>query len=277
MLDDEIKVAGLDARCWSLSCEELSTVGKRVWQSSALVSPPTTLNTDLTPSGDDIAPIEAPREDVEMGNEGDEEPLEEEIPKVRMNPKNPTSREKREHEDSGHAVYRRWYASCVEGRGSGQHRIELWEEEERKRTTPTVAFDYGFTTQKNADTFPILIRRDSKCGQRERLVGNGNVLQHTPHHFLQHEISSRCSDSRMCGSGSDYTGRPPEGDIAVREVKRQCRTLRISAEQNTCVRTAQMTVRYSAGFRWREPMAQFGEKSGSVKLEKMVAIHFQAA
>ena len=64
-----------------------------------------------------------------------------------MNPKNPTSREKQEHEDSGHAVYRSWYAACVEGRGvSGQHRVELLEEEERERTTPIVAFDCGFLT-----------------------------------------------------------------------------------------------------------------------------------
>ena len=35
----------------------------------------------------------------------------------------------------------------------GQHRIELLEEEERERTTPIVAFDYGFLTQENADTF----------------------------------------------------------------------------------------------------------------------------
>ena len=36
-------------------------------------------------------------------------------------------------------------AACVEGRGvGGQHRLELLEEEERQRTTPIVAFDYGF-------------------------------------------------------------------------------------------------------------------------------------
>ena len=83
-----------------------------------------------------------------------------------MNPKNPTSREKQEHDDSGHAVYRSWCAACVEGRGvGGQHRIELWEEEEREKTTPIVAFDHGFLTQENADTFPTLTCRDSKCGQ----------------------------------------------------------------------------------------------------------------
>ena len=92
-----------------------------------------------------------------MGNEEDEEHLEAEIPRVRMNPRNPTSREKHEHEDSGHAACRSWCAACVEGRGVGGQRIELSEEEERGRTTPFVAFDYGFLTQENADTFPIMI------------------------------------------------------------------------------------------------------------------------
>ena len=133
-------------RCSSLSCEELSAVGKRGWQSSALVCPTKTLNRDVAPIGEDIEPLGESRADVEIGNEEDEEPLEAEIPRVRMNTKNPTSREKQEHEDSGHAVYRSWCAACVEGRGvGGQHRIELLEEEERERTTPIVAFDYGFS------------------------------------------------------------------------------------------------------------------------------------
>ena len=80
----------------------------------------------------------------------------------------------------------------------------------------------------------------------------------------------------------------PEGDhmangrveMAVREVKRQCRTLRISAEHNTEVRIADDSP-FSVGFlmnkmrfgkdgttselkrtgrRWTKQMAQFGEK-----------------
>ena len=90
-----------------------------------------------------------------MGNEEDEEPLEAEIPRVRMNPKNPTSRGKQEHEDSGHAVYRSWCAACVEGRGvGGQHRIELLEEEERERTTPIVAVNGSFITHKKCRHVP---------------------------------------------------------------------------------------------------------------------------
>ena len=69
-------------------CEQLSASWKRAWQSSACVSPTETLNTDLVPD------IEAPREDVEIGNEEDEEPLDAEVPRTRMNPKNPTSRKK---------------------------------------------------------------------------------------------------------------------------------------------------------------------------------------
>ena len=98
----------------------------------ALVSPTQTLNRDVAPIGDDIEPVGESRADVEMGNEEDEEPLEAEIPRVRMNPKNPTSRDKQEHEDSGHAVYS---AARVEGHGvGGQHRIELLEEKRKNNS-----------------------------------------------------------------------------------------------------------------------------------------------
>ena len=60
-----------------------------------------TLNRDVAPIGDDIEPVGKSRADVEMGNEEDkgsseDEAVEAEIPRVRMNPKNPTSREKQE-------------------------------------------------------------------------------------------------------------------------------------------------------------------------------------
>ena len=114
----------------------------------------------------------------EMGNEEDEDAFEAEIPRVRVNP---TSREKQEHEDSGHAVYRSWCAACVEGRGvGGQHRIELLEQQERERTTPIVAFDHCFLTQENADTFPILnCPRLQVWSNVRRHVVNGKDPQHT--------------------------------------------------------------------------------------------------
>ena len=53
--------------------ERESTVGKRVWQSSALVSPMTTLNRDAVPIGDDIESVEECRVDIETGYEEEEE------------------------------------------------------------------------------------------------------------------------------------------------------------------------------------------------------------
>ena len=164
---------------------------------------------------------------------------------------------------------RSWCAACVEGRGVlGQHRIELLEEEEREKTTLIVAFDYDFLTQENADTFPILICRDSRCGQTgatccerkgptahsiaaysisflvgfikdlgfRRIIVKCNNEPST--NALQDAVIHACAGVEMIPQG------PPEGDrmangrveMALREVGRQCGTLRIYAEQNTSVR-----------------------------------------
>ncbi len=69
----------------------------------------------MAPIGDDIGPIEKPRGDVEKENDEDEEPLEAEVPTARMNPNNTTSREKQEHEDSGHACLRK-LVCCLRSR-----------------------------------------------------------------------------------------------------------------------------------------------------------------
>ena len=249
-----------------MSCEEESAVGKRGWQSGAPVSPTKTLDRDAAPVGDGIEPVGESRADVEMGNEEDEEPLDAEIPRVRMNAKNPTRREKQEHEDSGHAVYRSWCAACVEGRGvGGQHRIELLEEEERERTTPNVAFDYGFLTQENADTFPILICRDSKYGQTGATCCDRTGPAACSISFLVgfikdlgfRRIILKCNNEpstkalqdaliHACVGVGVIPQGPPDDDhmangrveMVVREVTRLCPTLRISAEQITSVRIA---------------------------------------
>ena len=53
-------------------CERCSAVGKRVWQSSALVSPTKAMDRDVAPVGDDIEPNGESRADV--GNDENEEP-----------------------------------------------------------------------------------------------------------------------------------------------------------------------------------------------------------
>ena len=67
----------------------LAAVGQGAWQSSALGGPTKTLSRDVAPLGDE--PLGASGEDVKVGNDEDEEP---EVPRARMNPKNPTRREK---------------------------------------------------------------------------------------------------------------------------------------------------------------------------------------
>ena len=60
-------------------------------------------------------------------------------------------RAEQEREHCGHAVYRN---GCVKGRCVEKHRqIELLKEEENEALIT-------FSRQENADTFPILIRRD---------------------------------------------------------------------------------------------------------------------
>ena len=143
--------------------------------------------------------------------------------------------------------------------------------------------------------------------KRERHVVIGKVPQHTPFHFLlvsleilvfecDNEPSTKALQDAVihaCVGVEVIPQEPPEGDhmtngrveMAVREVKRQSRTLRISAEQNTSVRIADdspllswlprfaaqvmnkmrvgsdgKTRELRTGRRWRKPMAQFGEK-----------------
>ena len=123
-----------------------------------------------------------------MGNEEDEEPLEAEIPRVRMNPKNPTSREKQEHEASEHAVDRSWCAACVEVQGVGeQHRIELvgGRKRTRERTTPIVAFDYVFhDTGKRRHVSKSDLPRQQAWSNGSGHAVNGKVPQHAPFDFL---------------------------------------------------------------------------------------------
>ena len=141
----------------------------------------------------------------------------------------------------------------------------------------------------------------------------GKVSQHAPFHFLldsskilvfaesflkvDNEPSTKALQDAVihaCVGVDKIPQGPLEGDhmannrveLAVRDVKRQCRTLRISAEPNTSVRIGDDSPflswlpRFAAqvmnkmrigedgktsemrrtGRRWRKPMAHFGEK-----------------
>ena len=122
--------------------------------------------------------------------------------------------------------------------------MELLEEEERERTTPIVAFDYGFLTG-NADAFPILICRDSRYGQTGATCCERKGPTAYSFSFLVgfikdlgfRRIILKCDNKLSTQALQDAVIHACVG-MAVREMKRQCRTLRISGEQNTSVRIA---------------------------------------
>ena len=144
-------------------------------------------------------------------------------------------------------------------------KVEVLEEEDRERTTPIVAFDYGSLTQENADTFPILICRESRYGQTGATCCQGKGPTAYSISFLvgfikdlgfrriilkcdkepstkalQDAVIHACVGVEVIPQGPFECDHMANGrvEMAAKEVKRQCRTLLISAEQNTSVRTA---------------------------------------
>ena len=152
-----------------------------------------------------------------------------------------------------------------------------------------------------SDTFPILICRDSRYGRTGAtcckrkgptaysilfLVGFIKDLgfrriilkcdNEPSTKALQVAVIQACVGMEVIPQGPLEGEHMANGrvEMAVREVKRQCRT-RISAEQNTSVRSAdaaqvmnkmridkdgKTSKMRRTGRRWRQPMAQFGEK-----------------
>ena len=198
------------------------------------------------PKGDDVEPIEAHREDVEMRNDEDEEPLEAEVLRARMNTRVPPV-ERNNNMKILDMLSADVVVLLVSKVGSGgQHRIELLVEEERERTTPIVAFDHGFMTQENEDTLPIVICRDSRYGQTGATCCERKGPTAYSISFLVGFIKDLCFRRSMlkcdsepstkslhdavmqaCAGVEVVPQRPPEGDhmangaeITVRDVKR---------------------------------------------------------
>ena len=122
---------------------------------------------------------------------------------------------------------------------------------------------------------------------------------------LQYAVIHACVGVEVIPQGPLEGDHMANGRVekAVREVKLQCRTLRISAEQNTSVRISDDSPllgwlpRFAAqvmnkmrigkdgetsemrrtGRRWRKPMAQFGEKVWFRKIVRTVSVHLQLA
>ena len=80
--------------------------------------------------------------------------------KARRAPTAPTTQERENHENTGHAVFRSWCKHCVEARGIGeQHRAREAADEET--SLPTISSDYAYLTDEGkSDTLPIIVLKD---------------------------------------------------------------------------------------------------------------------
>ena len=100
-------------------------------------------------------------------DEGDErdEPCEEHPSRVVQGPKMPPADEQDRHCATGHAIYRSWCSSCVQGRGRTKpHRQGEADGEE---DVPVISWDYGFLNAKTRDEEI----EAEKSGQREPCPG----------------------------------------------------------------------------------------------------------
>ena len=87
-----------------------------------------------------------------MGNEEDEEPLKAEIPRVRMNPKNPTRAERNKNvkiQDMLSTGVGVLLVSKVEVLVDNIV-LNCWKKRKEKGRLPIVAFDCGFLTQEKS-------------------------------------------------------------------------------------------------------------------------------
>ena len=123
-------------------------------------------------------------------------------------------------------------------------KLNRWRKKKENEQPPMEAFDCGFLTQENADTFPILFCRDNRHCQTG---ATGCERKGPTAYFIpllvdfikdldfrriilkcENELSMKIFQEAMIHSCVE---------VAVREMKRQCRIiLRISAEHNTIVR-----------------------------------------
>ena len=204
--------------------------------------------------------VNAPQANVPVEPPPEEELVDEAAKPIRRErPKEPTRREREEHEDSCHANFRSWCKVCVEARGLGnQHREAHLDDDEKEQQVPTVGFDYYYMSQNETDTFPNLAVRDQRLGFYAATCvpakGAGSyavsflvgVWRDLGHRRLMAKCDNEPAIPALRNSARDacrdvevlYIG-PPEGDhranglpeSAVRELKRQTRAIRIHTER----------------------------------------------
>ena len=144
-----------------------------------------------------------------------------------------------------------------------------------------VAFDCGFLTGENADTFPILICRDNRhgltggtcCERKDSTAHFIPLLVDSIKDLDFRRITLKCENEPRMKVLQEAMIHSCVG-VSVRETKRQGRILRTSAEPNTSVRIIDdlsllnwiphfpihFLNKMRTGRRWTKPMAQFAKQ-----------------
>ena len=77
-------------------------------------------------------------------------------------PREPSEKEKQEHEASGHAVFRSWCVHCVFGKGRDHPHVEAAPGE-----LPEVGVDYGYMGREHGKAMPHIV---AKCRRSQMLA-----------------------------------------------------------------------------------------------------------
>ena len=226
-------------------------------------------------------------------------------------PRTPTAAEIDEHEVLGHAVYRSWCAICVRSRGidNAHHPAP----QDREAAAPTISIDYCYAGQRDEEGMPMLVAKDSSTkmlwgtsvpekGVNEFAVSYlAHVINEAGYRrlFLKSDgersiVALKAAVRMRCGDVEILLQESPVGDhqangaaeVAVRELKRQVRALKLMLEERfRCEFSDAHPLLFwmprHAGFlisrfrigddgrtpderrtgrRWRKPMMTFGER-----------------
>jgi hypothetical protein len=102
--------------------------------------------------------------DLATGDDDDE--IEAEEVKRMEEVEEPTARQRQEHEEENHAIYRKWCNVCVAGRGvGGQHRRDRRELAEKVQDGPMICSDFFYMSTDELGSTPMLVVKSTRTGR----------------------------------------------------------------------------------------------------------------
>ena len=101
-----------------------------------------------------------------VGDDGSDEELEGEELKRVEEIEQPTARQRQEHAEENHAIFRKWCAVCVAGRGlGGQHRRKRKQTAADLAEGPMMCADFFYMSTDEAGSMPMLVVKSTRSGR----------------------------------------------------------------------------------------------------------------